>query len=58
MSLHPATRFARYHEGPQGFMKQLRLSGSFMAIPLASLEGYHEGYKGFMKQLRLTGSPW
>ena len=56
MISHPASRFARYHDGSQGFMKQLRLAGSFMAMSLAPLGGYHGGSLGFMKQLRLAGS--
>jgi len=56
MTSHPVSRFARYHDGSQGSMKQLRLAGSFMTIPLASLGWYHDGPKGFMKQLRLAGS--
>ena len=41
-----------YRDGPQGFMKQLRLADSFMAVSLASLGGYRDGSQGFMKQLR------
>ena len=42
MTSHPVSRFARYLDGSQGFMKKLRLAGSFMEILLASLEGYHD----------------
>ena len=44
------------HGGSHGLMKQLRLAGCFMAIPLASLGGYHDGSQSFMKELGLTGS--
>ena len=42
MTSHPVPRFARYLDGSQGFMKKLRLAGSFMETLLASLEGYHD----------------
>ena len=55
MTSHPASHFAGYHGGSQGFMKQLRLAGGFMAKSLTSLGGYYDGPQGLMKQLRLAG---
>jgi hypothetical protein len=54
MTSHPVPRFARYLDGSQGFMKKLRLAGSFMEILLASLEGYHDLGLTFPPQLVLV----